>query len=182
MENFKAIGDSRQYEVSDLGRVRNLETGYIFTLQFDTNGYAAVSLRGDVNKRHSVHRLVAEAFLPNPDRKRTVNHINGVKTDNRLENLEWATHSENNQHSYDTGLKAYRPLHYKGKFGAEHNRSIAIEQVDEFGLVVGRFSGMSEASRATGLPINSISWACNNHGMNRKTRCFFRLAFKMGIF
>jgi hypothetical protein len=51
------------------------------------------------------HRLMAECFLPNPTNKKTINHKNGVKHDNRLSNLEWSTYSENNQHAYDIGLK-----------------------------------------------------------------------------
>ncbi len=55
-----------------------------------------------------VHRIIAELFLPNKNKKRTVNHKNGIKKDNRVENLEWNTHSENIQHGYDNGLQIKR--------------------------------------------------------------------------
>lgn len=178
MENFKKIVGSIQYEVSDLGRIRNAKTGHIMKQSFGSSPYLIVKLRGDKPGTHLVHRLVAQAFIPNPEKKPTVNHRFGNKVDNRASKLEWATHSENNQHMYDTGLKTYQPLHYKGKFGADHNRSVKIEQVDEYGIVIATFGGMSEAHRVTGLPTNSISWACQHHGINRKTRTFFRIVLK----
>lgn len=63
-----------------------------------------------------VHRLVAQAFIKNPKNKPTVNHINGIKADNKLDNLEWATNSENSQHSFDIGLQ-------KGRKGEKHHKS-----------------------------------------------------------
>ena len=70
------------------------------------NGYLNTSLYKDGKMLMcTIHRLVAETFIPNPENKRTVNHKNGDKTDNRVDNLEWVTHSENNKHAYDNGLK-----------------------------------------------------------------------------
>ena len=71
------------------------------------NGYSSVDLCKDGTiKKYLIHRLVAEAFIPNPEKKPQVNHINGIKTDNRLDNLEWCTHSENMLHSYKQGLSS----------------------------------------------------------------------------
>ena len=71
----------------------------------DRAGYHSVTiLEGGKKCSKFIHRLVAEAFLSNPSNKPEVNHLNGIKTDNRLENLEWVTHSENMQHAHNTGL------------------------------------------------------------------------------
>jgi hypothetical protein len=109
------------YLVSNLGRVKSL-TRVVRNARWgvDTpkvlhpvmlkeakygNGYCFVMLSKLGRVNHAmIHRLVAQAFLPNPHKKRTVNHINGIKADNRVENLEWATHSENMKHASDTGL------------------------------------------------------------------------------
>lgn len=89
MENWKPIKDFSLYEVSDQGNVRNVVSGLILSGSPDSNGYLLVDLRRNRKRfNRKIHRLVAEAFLPNPDSLPEVNHT-GRKQDNRAEKLEW---------------------------------------------------------------------------------------------
>ena len=103
----KDIDYDCKYQVSSLGRVRSFKAGKVKILKpiFDDKGYSYVGIHknGKQRKVH-VHALAAKAFIPNPESKPFVNHINGIKSDNRVENLEWVTPSENIQHAIKTGL------------------------------------------------------------------------------
>ena len=91
-----------EYSVTEDGKVFN----YNRQLRgWKQNGYTAVNING---KQIYVHRLVAQKYIPNPHNKKCVNHINGIKTDNRVENLEWVTIAENNKHAKQTGLWIYK--------------------------------------------------------------------------
>lgn len=93
------------YEVSNLGNIRMRETKYQKSFRVDKWGYACVTLRErGKDKRRFVHRIVAIAFLKNPKNKAEVNHIDGNKLNNSLDNLEWATSAENEQHAIENGL------------------------------------------------------------------------------
>lgn len=94
------------YEVSDSGDVRRIGSEKALTPFKDKDGYLVVNLSfGATRKRKSIARLVADAFIPNPENKPLVNHKNGRnKTNNSVDNLEWSTVSENTQHAFDTGL------------------------------------------------------------------------------
>ena len=107
MEHWKVVeGTQGALEVSDLGRVKsNLRDGRILKTQPDKKGYHR--LRMTINREKysfKLHRLVAQAFIPNPDNKPQVNHIDGNKNNNAANNLEWVSNKENAHHAVDNGL------------------------------------------------------------------------------
>lgn len=97
MEIWKEItGYEGIYEISSFGNLRSIYRRQYFILKPKQTGYCVVSLRKNGrNQELKVHRIVAAAFIPNTENKPVVNHINGIKNDNRVENLEWVTHREN---------------------------------------------------------------------------------------
>ena len=135
-EVWKEIAESKGlYSVSNKGRVRNNETGYILKPVDFSRGYLKVSIRNgdgaEVNRM--VHRLVAMAFIPNPENKPEVNHKNGIHGDNRLENLEWVTGEENRSHAYETGLARHKDDRYSGYlYGIWKNRKNKNRIGEEF--------------------------------------------------
>lgn len=108
MEEFRKIPSLNYlYEVSDKGTVRNAITGKVVRGYVEKNGYRRIrienKLLGSVI-RTSVHQLVAECFIPNPDGKPYVNHKDLNKLNNTVENLEWVTPTENVRHAYQNGI------------------------------------------------------------------------------
>ena len=139
MEQWKAIkGYEDCYEVSDMGNVRSkTRTVNTSILHNDTrvikgrllknhvkqNGYPTVDLcKNGIVHSCSVHRLVAETFIENPDNLKVVNHKNGIKTDNCVDNLEWVTYRENHWHARNTGLL--------NNIGQHNNKCIKCVETD----------------------------------------------------
>lgn len=153
------------YLVSNYGDVYSIRSGKCLTPKMSL-GYLRVVLSvGGIAKNYSVHRLVALAFIPNPQNKPTVNHINEIKTDNYVGNLEWATHLEQNVHGTritraveHTDWKARTlKMDYK-QIAAKHNyyeinrmQMKSIIQMDLDDTPIARFDGISQAARALGI-------------------------------
>lgn len=174
MEIWKdVIGYEDIYQVSNSGKIKRIgaytnQTGKTWRseriLKPATKGrgymYVQLSKNGRARPKH-VHRLVAEAFIPNPENKPTVNHKNGNKADNSVENLEWATYTENNMHSVRI-------------LGNDNQIEYAIKkpviQFDLNGNFIAEYPSYREAQRRTG--INSIDVVCRGErqkGRKQKT-------------
>ena len=127
------------YMVSDLGRImsvpRKTHFGHIMKLRENWAGYQRVNLcKCNERQDYSVHRLVATAFVENKGNKPEVNHINGNRSDNRADNLEWVTRSENERHAYGVlGKKPNKPwqgkpMLYRRKFSDEQVKAIRRDE------------------------------------------------------
>ena len=150
-EIWKKIDGYENYEVSNLGNVKNSDTGNIFKLN-TKNGYKYVTLRNSKkDKSYRVNRLVALAFIPNddPENKTYVNHIDGKKFDNSVKNLEWITPSNSVIHALETGL-------------LKKTQAKKVHQCDKEGNLIKTFESITEASKETGINTGSITKACKS--------------------
>lgn len=173
MKQWKPIeGYEGLYEIANDGTVKSLKRmvdpgngrrhyeieEQIFLSRIHKNGYKYISLsKNGKTVTYRTHRLVAIAFIPNPENKSYINHINGIKHDCRVENLEWVTPSENDLHAFKTGLRN-SPKVWTGKTGDAHNRSKAVIQITDQCDI--RFGSAQEAARQTGIQHQNITKVC----------------------
>lgn len=171
------------YQISNLGNVKSQHSnrmnrqkpGKLLKIALMKNGYMSLELRmGDTNKRHLIHRLIAESFISNPDNKPVVNHINGIKTDNRIENLEWCTQSENIRHAIDTGLrgtsfgppKGTKPWNTDKLLSEEHKAKLSKAKLGKPSLKKRKVIDTS-----TGIIYNGIQEAADAFGVKYSNMC-----------
>ena len=152
MEKWKLVpGCDKRYEVSDAGHIRNSASHKVYKPWICKNGYAYVSIVSHGKRsKVSVHRLVAACFIPNPENKPCVNHIDGNKSNNNVDNLEWSTFSENIKHSWDSGL---RVMTNSGREALSASRRKSVKCSN--GVV---YKSSADASRDLGISVQSI---CN---------------------
>lgn len=185
MELWKDVdGYEGKYQVSNFGQVRSLErkvsnhTGLLtvkprFLKQAKNHkGYPIVYLSdGKKQKTITVHRLVAIAFIPRIAGKPQVNHIDGNKANNHLENLEWCDNRENQIHAYKLGLNRAT-----GRAGKPKKPVIQIDVVTN--EIVMEHSSIADAARFVGCKTSSLIGACCRNEYGRKTICGYKWKYK----
>ena len=149
VETFVKIEGFEKYEVSNLGKVRNIKSGRVLKTSLNNNGYLRLFLCENNKRKHLyLHRIIATAFIDNPDEKPCVNHIDENKLNNDLSNLEWCTVRENLIHGTRT-KKAAEKCFKK------------VIQLDSNDNVLNEFESMTQAEKKTGVLLKYISRCCN---------------------
>ena len=127
-------GFEELYAVSTKGRVKNIKTNRILIGSYDSNGYRKVTING---KNYNIHRLLALAFIPNPDKLPEVDHLDEVKTNNNVSNLRWVSKSENTRHS-------------------AHQYSCKIKQLDKDGNLIRIWPSVNQIEHELGYSTHPI--------------------------
>ena len=177
LNGFKKHPIYDKYIINNKGDVYSLYTNKILKISYNKQGYVRCGIYyNKKTKTLAVHRLVAQCFLENPNNYKVVNHINGIKDDNRVENLEWCTQSYNIKHAFDLGLnkisdnqRVLTSIRMK-KFMSENHPSLkAVYCFDKEGNLVNSFTSIKEASKfynilesSIGNNLNNKSKYCNN--------------------
>ena len=150
---FKEIEGYEDYLIYSDGRVWSKKRNKFLKATISNRGYYQVTLCKNTNGRgYLIHRLLAEHFIPNPQNKRTVNHIDGNKLNNHLNNLEWATDSENMKHAFKNGLN--KQTNYRAAIKAStERRSKKVIEINS-----GReFKSQQEAARQLQIPLTTVT-------------------------
>lgn len=170
MVDWKRVSDHPGYSINTQGIVRNDRTGKLLKPIRHSCGYAYVTLCDDTGHHEKrVHRLVAEAFLDNPHGCKQVNHIDGDKLNNRVDNLEWCTQSENMKHAYKLGLQKPIPtqIEYSLSRSAE-KRKRPVKNIETGNC----YPSIIECARAEGIAHSTVSF----HLAGQAKKCRFEYA------
>ena len=176
MENYEIWKDCKGYEglyqVSSLGRVWSVRKQRYLSQNRKTGsneGYMEVILTAKNGKKkyERVHRLVALAFLDNPNSFPVVNHLNGIKDDNRVENLEWTTVRGNTKHAVDNDLGGFKQ-HLKEMTEKARIKNAKTYLVYKDGELIGEYKGRKEAGNAANVSEGTVRLCAKEHRTTRK--------------
>ena len=152
------------YKITRDGRIYGVRQKHWKKLLYDKNGYLKVTLYKEGKcYYYRVHRLVAITFIPNPDNLPIVNHINSIRDDNRVENLEWCTVQQNNIHALQYGNRDYSSKEHLSNMGKKRwERDLKpVEMYTKQGQYIKTFINAGEASEQTGIKRKYIVDVCN---------------------
>lgn len=153
MEIWKdIIGYEGYYQISNFGNVKNIQTNKLLIGDTNNAGYRRVMLYNPIKKRFFIHRLVALHFCDGVDDKKVVNHIDGDKLNNKAENLEWVTHSQNDLHAYKLNLRSANPCKFK------HRILVYDKNTNE---LVKIYQNTQECEHDLGIARSNIYNCCN---------------------
>ena len=158
----KRIKNFEDYSVTNDGKIYSYKKGIKREIKvlIGNHGYNYAGFwKKGKNKTLLIHRLVAEAFIPNPNNYPCINHIDGDKFNNNDWNLEWCTYSQNNQHSIDY-LNKKSPM--LNKFGKDNHISKKVCQFTKDGIFIKEFDSMTQASIELKICLTSIGQCCKN--------------------
>ena len=162
-ERWMPIEGYEKYLVSNTGKIKGYR-GRLLTFTLDKDGYETVSLcKNSKQKTFMVHRIVAKAFIPNTENLQTVDHIDGNKRNNSVDNLQWLSRRDNvRKYHREQGHRLFETPRVKGRVKGESKR-IRVNQFTRSGELVNTFISFMDAERKTGVRYGNISMCVNGH-------------------
>jgi len=162
-------GYEGRYQVSNLGRVKSFQidiNGRLLARRFYKNGYERVNLGG---KDYLLHRIIAHSFIPNFDSYLEIDHIDGNKSNNRIDNLRWVTRSENRRNPNTQ------------RFGKEHHLSKQVIQMNLCGEVLAIFGSVRDAVRVGGFGFKGVQSCCSGKGRKKNITEYYKAKTHKGF-